>query len=46
MNDIRGWSRGNHWYLWQWGRCRILNKGHLAMPIFNDHRTLVCEMVK
>jgi hypothetical protein len=24
----------------------ILNKGHLATPIFNDRRTLVCEMSK
>jgi hypothetical protein len=41
MNDIGGYC----WYLWKWWGCRILNKGHLATPVFKDHRTLVCEMI-
>jgi hypothetical protein len=39
--------------LWLWGRvnhrfyrgCSSLNQGHLALPVFNDHRTLICKMI-
>jgi hypothetical protein len=34
-------------YLGCWRRGgMILNRGQLTTPVFNDHRTLICEMVK
>jgi hypothetical protein len=46
VNSIRIRNEGNHLHHRKSGGWRSLNKGHLTMPVFNDRRTLVCEMIK
>jgi hypothetical protein len=46
VNSIWRRNKWNHLDPRKWGSWRILNKGHLTTPIFNYHRTLVCEMIK
>jgi hypothetical protein len=46
INHIRRGNRGDYWRHRRWGDGRIRNKGQLTTPIFNDRRTLICEVIK
>jgi hypothetical protein len=46
VNNFWRRNRENLLHHRKWGSWNILNKGDLMTPVFNDRRTLVCEMIK